>query len=396
MARRRQSRSLAPREPRSQEALYVARLRHVWSVAQDIIAHGLAPLMAVWPSDEQHADELDPFAPGPRPRTAWDMTDAELRRAWPNFDPREIRDYAPWATSHESVARIATPRPVDPASLNDYLHTAIIRGIEATPPGDVRLLTEHASPPGPGAFRIPRRQPPVIVGPDGIPLPPPPRPLVMSVEAIHRQVGWLDMQLETVITSSNLSTIIDATGAAVDRWNRVELQRVTAIDLRAEIPGMAERINSWRDLNVGLIDSGIRGSDAMTGRRSLLADISETIERAHAEGLRVEDLAGRIRDRFDVSDSRAELIARDQVLKLNAQVNQHRQRAVGVTHYRWRTSRDERVRDSHRVLDGQIISWDAPPQVSEDGRREHAGNDFQCRCVSEPIIPEADEFGALP
>jgi len=116
-------------------------------------------------------------------------------------------------------------------------------------------------------------------------------------------------------------------------------------------------------------------------RGSLLQEVSEVIERAHAEGVRVEVLAHDLRERFEVSNSRAELIARDQTLKLNGQINRHRQLSVGVEEYIWDTSGDERVRESHAVLDGRKFSWHAPPSVG------HPGQDFQCRCGAIPVIP---------
>jgi SPP1 gp7 family putative phage head morphogenesis protein len=117
-------------------------------------------------------------------------------------------------------------------------------------------------------------------------------------------------------------------------------------------------------------------------RDGLLPDVSSLIESAHAEGLRVEVLAHELRERFNVSDSRAELIARDQVLKLNGQINRHRQLSAGVEEYVWLTAGDERVRESHAALDGQTFSWHSPPAVG------HPGQDFQCRCQAIPLIPE--------
>lgn len=79
--------------------------------------------------------------------------------------------------------------------------------------------------------------------------------------------------------------------------------------------------------------------------------------------------------------NRAKVIARDQTTKVNSAVSQARQETLGVTKYRWRTSEDERVRDSHRRNNGKIFRWDRPPK--ETG---HPGQDIQCRCVAEPII----------
>ncbi len=114
--------------------------------------------------------------------------------------------------------------------------------------------------------------------------------------------------------------------------------------------------------------------------REVFADPEQTI------GKRWEDLRDALIDRGVVNESRAELIARDQTLKLNAAINQAHQRSVGVDSYVWSTSGDERVRDSHAELDGQTFRWDAPPEPG------NPGEDFQCRCVALPIIDDLAGF----
>ena len=83
------------------------------------------------------------------------------------------------------------------------------------------------------------------------------------------------------------------------------------------------------------------------------------------------------------TDARARLIARDQVGKLNGRFNELRQQSLGITHYFWSTSHDERVRARHRGWDGDRIAWDNPPP---DG---HPGQAIQCRCTP---IPDLDDL----
>ncbi len=117
--------------------------------------------------------------------------------------------------------------------------------------------------------------------------------------------------------------------------------------------------------------------------------IAERTRIALIEGTNQTDLTKEVFDimseRTDVSDSRAKLIARDQVAKLNGQLTRERQEEIGVSGYIWRTVGDERVRDSHDEVDGQFFSWDSPPSET-DGN--HPGEDFQCRCWPEPVLPE--------
>lgn len=119
-----------------------------------------------------------------------------------------------------------------------------------------------------------------------------------------------------------------------------------------------------------------------------------TIE-ALQSGQNVSDMTQSVFDimseRTDVSDSRAKLIARDQVSKLNGALTQGRQRDIGVEGYIWRTVGDERVRETHQEVDGDYYSWDDPP-AETDGN--HPGEDYQCRCWAEPVLPSEVEFEA--
>ncbi len=139
-------------------------------------------------------------------------------------------------------------------------------------------------------------------------------------------------------------------------------------------------------------DAGVR--EELANRRKENIDLVVNAQRAYAqsvvdvfnapenEGLAVDELKAKLLARGDVSESRAELIARDQTLKLNGSLTEIRQTNAGVTSYTWSTSNDERVREEHAVLEGQVFSWDAAPAVG------HPGEDFQCRCVALPVIDE--------
>jgi SPP1 gp7 family putative phage head morphogenesis protein len=120
-----------------------------------------------------------------------------------------------------------------------------------------------------------------------------------------------------------------------------------------------------------------------------LSEIEKLLERG--EGLSVEVLRERIEERFGVTESKADLLARDQTLKLNGQLTERLQVSAGIEEYFWTTSGDERVRESHAALDGTRQRWDEPPVVSDDGRSEHPGGDYQCRCTAFPVLPELEE-----
>lgn len=95
-------------------------------------------------------------------------------------------------------------------------------------------------------------------------------------------------------------------------------------------------------------------------------------------GLRAEHMVKAIQEIGYSTEKRAKLIARDQTGKLTSKLTEVRQIKLGITHYYWSCSRDERVRDSHRYRDGKLYAW---THVHDDG---HPGIPIRCRCVAIP------------
>lgn len=99
------------------------------------------------------------------------------------------------------------------------------------------------------------------------------------------------------------------------------------------------------------------------------------------QGTRANSMIKEIKRVGKVTESRAKMIARDQTAKLNATLNQKRAQNVGSEEYIWRTSEDGRVRHNHATKNGKRFKWSKPPQDTG-----HPGQDYQCRCIAEPII----------
>lgn len=168
----------------------------------------------------------------------------------------------------------------------------------------------------------------------------------------------------------------------VNRANRKALNQqfraIVPVDVFGEdIGGVAPQLREAVRRNVELIESI---------PTQLLDDVRDTVLPAIEQGMRVEVIQKQVRERFSVSDSRARLIARDQVGKLNGELSQTRQESVGVEQYEWWCVLDERVRHIHRDLHGRKFAWNDPPVVSLDGRHEHPGGDYQCRCQARPDV----------
>lgn len=198
---------------------------------------------------------------------------------------------------------------------------------------------------------------------------PVPIQIVRVIESLRVQVGErVSARAPTVAGKMVLGTSDASRKALNDSYERV-------IGLR---PWDSD--DSLRGLKAQKIRENVDLISSIPNRQ--LDQVQAVISEGISAGTRVETIREQIEERFQVSESRAELIARDQVGKINADLNQERQEQIGVTSYTWESSNDERVRERHRELDGTRHTWDNPPVTNDQGDRNHPGGDFQCRCNS--------------
>lgn len=121
---------------------------------------------------------------------------------------------------------------------------------------------------------------------------------------------------------------------------------------------------------------------------SLIRSVSsEMLERTEdvlwrqLNGQTTETLNAALSSIYGNANNRATIIARDQTSKFNAALNRQRNENLSVTKYIWRTSNDERVRDSHEANNGQTFEYDEPPPSTGN-----PGDDVLCRCTAEPDV----------
>lgn len=111
--------------------------------------------------------------------------------------------------------------------------------------------------------------------------------------------------------------------------------------------------------------------------------VQQAVTDAVINGRSAADLRKELSKQFHFEDNRARLIARDQVAKLNSDLNRIRHQQAGVTSYKWRTSADERVRKRHRELEGKEYRY-GEPTGAEEGLPP--GQPIQCRCIAQGIV----------
>ena len=136
------------------------------------------------------------------------------------------------------------------------------------------------------------------------------------------------------------------------------------------------KLFAWISENVDLIK---------TVPSQSLGKIKELVYRQYMDGGSTTNIVKELQRQYGMDKRHANLIARDQIGKLNTKITESQQRDAGVKRYKWSDSRDEKVRKSHRRLNGHIFSWDNPPET-DGGRRCHPGEDYQCRCCAIPVF----------
>ena len=202
-----------------------------------------------------------------------------------------------------------------------------------------------------------------------------------DVESLSRAIGAIRFTWGKQHNGDAAERRARQIGSQVSAFNKEAQKRVfrevAGLDPTFGDRGVEKSLKEFAKDNVDLI-TGLEGLDEQYFRQ-----VEDKLVEALKEGRRHEDFAAIVQDRLGVAESRAKLIARDQVQKLNSRLTQKRQQDLGVTRYEWSTSGDERVRDSHEAKDGEVFKWSDPP--SDTG---HPGDDILCRCVAIPIVDD--------
>lgn len=196
-------------------------------------------------------------------------------------------------------------------------------------------------------------------------------------------------RLEALGLVKRLNDIAEMTKKnAIREWKRA-VKTTLGIDILSDYykgSFFMEYMQKWIADNVGKIKT--IPSSTLDGMRQIIFD-------GYRNGRSIRSIQKEIQEEYGKNKRNSELLARDQVATLNSQITQAQQRDAGVTHYKWSTSRDSRVRECHEDFDGKIFSWDDPPEIWYNtkskgrvftGRRCHPGEDYCCRCVPIPVF----------
>lgn len=192
-------------------------------------------------------------------------------------------------------------------------------------------------------------------------------------------IDRLSFEFFREFTNARLAEIARVFAGRTSDFQREQIARqfknALGIDIVKAEPWLLPLIESFTADNVALIKSI---------PQKYFTDVEKTVVHAMREGLRWEEVAKDLDDRFEVAEGHAKLVARDQVGKFLGETNEARQADLGIESFIWRTVRDNRVRDSHAELEGEEFRWNDPPIV--DGEPTIPSQAVNCRCEAEPVL----------
>ncbi|MGJ8515095.1 phage minor head protein [Carnimonas bestiolae] len=194
---------------------------------------------------------------------------------------------------------------------------------------------------------------------------------------------------------------ISRAAAETDRDFVESVNHAVGVDMSAIInrSGIQNELDAAVMENVGLI-------------RSLSEDYFGDIERLVMEAVRTGQTSTQLRknivERTGASESRAKLIARDQLAKVNSDISRKRAQQIGATRFKWMTAQDQRVsgNPAGRYPNASIKCYEIAKQDIGMGAGVYSLNDgaryngesglfpgrahINCRCVQRVLIPGVD------
>ena len=184
-------------------------------------------------------------------------------------------------------------------------------------------------------------------------------------------------KLEQIVKPEAVEKIASQFASRFSTANRIQLSKQVRAALGTDVfindRRLARVVDGFLHHNVALI------KDVPA---ELASNIEKAVQNALTSGTLHGDLAKTLEDKFGFAEDRAARIARDQIGKLYGQINAARQKDLGIRRFTWRTTGDEKVRDEHEEREGEVYSYDDPP----DG--ELPGEPINCRCTADPVFED--------
>jgi SPP1 gp7 family putative phage head morphogenesis protein len=199
-----------------------------------------------------------------------------------------------------------------------------------------------------------------------------------SAEDARKLIERITKQVQEDMTPAQLARLAEHIGKRTSEFQREQLRRqlkaAVGVDpLMHEPASIAARVTAFTSENVALIK---------TVPQKFFGEVEQRVVSAVRQGIRADELAEEIRERYGVAASNAERIANDQIGKFFGELNRVRQTTLGIDSFVWNTVHDNRVREAHEELDGQTFTW----AYGAPGEDQFPGDGVNCRCYAEPDL----------
>lgn len=123
--------------------------------------------------------------------------------------------------------------------------------------------------------------------------------------------------------------------------------------------------------------------------REFLKDVESAVWASVMHGGSMSELSTTIREKYGVTYRRAALIARDQVAKSKAVMENARRADLGITEAVWQhSSAGKEPRPTHVAMNGKRFTIADGMYDSAEGRKVQPGELINCRCTSRAVIPD--------
>lgn len=189
--------------------------------------------------------------------------------------------------------------------------------------------------------------------------------------------------------------LIDAWAVAQTKKSIKKIQKTTRRTAKRIIPILFEPDDP---LVIDFIDTYIAQNVELVANlgREFIPEVTELASQTFIQGGSTKDLSANLLKFTEGNAKKAAFWARDQAGTAYSQLTMRRQMSAGFSEYIWRTVGDNHVRGldpddqtSHVLLEGQKFTWAkgaaGTGQLSAPDAK-HPGEDYNCRCTSEPFI----------
>lgn len=114
-----------------------------------------------------------------------------------------------------------------------------------------------------------------------------------------------------------------------------------------------------------------------------------------SSGNRYENIIKDIQRTYEVTQSKAKFLARQETNLMTAQIHEIKAKSVGSKGYIWKCvtgTPAHPVRPGHKILDGKYFEWNNSPVTNpRTGARNNPGQDYNCRCRAKVVFGDYEK-----